>query len=434
MLPAAVTSAFLSTLFLIVYSTTNWLATQRTDVLTWYFDWELAIPFVPIFIVPYMSIDLFFIAAPFLCSDRRERTVLAQRIAFAIVVAGAMFLLMPLRLAYPRPPVAGWLGMVFDAFRGFDAPHNLFPSLHIALRTILAETYARHTRGLVKAACAGWFSLIGLSTVLTYQHHVVDLAGGFVLGFFALYLFRLSVPSVDVTPNPRLGAYYAAGSLVLLALSWPLRPWGAFLLWPAGALAVTAAGYLGVGPGIYRKRDGRLPFTTRFVLAPVLLGQYLSLLYYRRQCRPWDAVTPSVWIGRQLSRDEAGDAIGAGVTAVVDLTAEFTEASPLRALHYCNVPILDLTSPTEAQLSEAVRFIADEAKSGIVYVHCKIGYSRSAAVVGAHLLASGAAADVDTALAILRQARPSIIVRSEARQALTKFAAAELSPADRKVA
>ena len=48
-----------------------------------------------------------------------------------------------------------------------EYPHNLFPSLHIALRMILADIYARHTRGVVRVLVHVWFSLIGLSTVLT---------------------------------------------------------------------------------------------------------------------------------------------------------------------------------------------------------------------------------------------------------------------------
>ncbi len=66
------------------------------------------------------------------------------------------------------------------------------------------------------------------------------------------------------------------------------------------------------------------------MLAPVLLGQQLSLLYYRRQCRPWDEAAPGVLIGRQLTDAEAAEAIRTGVTAVLDLTGEFSEAAPLR--------------------------------------------------------------------------------------------------------
>jgi len=59
-----------------------------------------------------------------------------------------------------------------------------------------------------------------------------------------------------------------------------------------------------------------------------------------------------------------------------------------------------------------------------VYVHCKIGYSRSAAVVGAHLLASGLTSSVAEAETCLRRARPSIVIRREAMEALRRFAPA----------
>ncbi len=197
--------------------------------------------------------------------------------------------------------------------------------------------------------------------------------------------------------------------LALVPAAWP---WGLFLLWPAAALAMVAGGYFGLGPGVYRKAGGRLPLSARFVLAPVLLGQHLSLAYYRRRCRAWDEVAPGVLVGRKLSEAEAAAAVRQGVTAVLDLTAEFTEAEYFRATNYFNLPLLDLTAPTQGQLHEAVAFLAREAAKGTVYIHCKIGYSRSAAVAGAYLLATGEAATVEEAVARLRQVRPSVVIRS----------------------
>ena len=86
-LRAVKTSVLLSVLFLVVYGTANWMTSVRADVPTWYATWELAIPFVPLLIVPYMSIDLFFVAAPFLCASRCEIAVLVRRLVFANVVA-----------------------------------------------------------------------------------------------------------------------------------------------------------------------------------------------------------------------------------------------------------------------------------------------------------------------------------------------------------
>jgi len=410
----------LSVLFLIVYGTTNWITAQRTDVGTWYFEWERAIPFVPLMIVPYLSIDLFFLGAPFLCRDRRELQTLKRRISFAIVVAGLCYLLLPLRLACARPETSGWPRALLDAFQTLDRPHNLVPSLHITLCMILAVHYAKHTRKLVHFAVCVWFGLVGLSTVLTYQHHVIDVAGGLALGSLCCYLF--GDPAGEfVVINFRIGSYYGLGAAAMLILAAMNQPWGNLLLWPGLALGIVATAYWGVGPGIFLKRGGRLAPWSRVVLWPVLLGQYLSLLYYRRQGRPWDVVVPGVVIGRKLNAAEAVAASGRGVTAVLDLTAEFSEAAPFLATTYHNLPILDLTAPTPQQLQEGVTFISEQTSTGTVYVHCKIGYSRSAAVVGAYLLATGRVATAEEALQFLRKVRPAIVVRPEAWSALRAF-------------
>lgn len=415
-------SVGLSALFLLVYGWCNWFTAQRGHVPTLFFEWERSIPFVPWMIAPYMSIDLFFVAAPFLCRDNRELATLSKRIAAAILVGGLCFLLFPLRFAFERPHADGWLGALFDWFRGMDQPYNLLPSLHIALRTILAEFYARHTRGVLRHASNIWFVLIALSAVLTYQHHVMDVVAGFALGAYCLFFFPESNPRLPLIQNRRIGGYYAvaAALTVLFVVLW--WPWGAFLLWPAIALALIAAAYFVLGPSIFRKRDGRLPWTTWWTLGPVLMGQQISRLYYRRQCPPWSEITSRFWIGGVLSNREAEDLIRRGVTAVLDLTAEFSQAPAFRALKYQNIPVLDLTAPTVQQLREVAAFIEEQSDRGVVYVHCKIGYSRSAAAAAAYLLQSGQATSVEEAVCLIRAGRPKIVVRPEIVAALNEFA------------
>lgn len=415
---AVIAAALLALLFMVVYNATNWISSQRTSVGSLYFAWERHIPFVPAMIIPYMSIDLFFVAAPFLCRSRGELRTLSRRIIVAICIAGLSFLLFPLQLAVERPHADGTVGALFNWFRTVDLPYNLCPSLHIALRTILAVHFARYARGLWLWASHVWFSLIGVSTLLTYQHHVIDVAGGFVLAAVCFYFVRDQPLRMPVIGNRRLGLRYAAVAVACVAAAWLLRPWGWLLLWPAAALGLTAAAYWGLGPGIYRKADGRIPLSARLLLAPTLFGQYLSLLYYRRQCAAWNAVTDRVWIGRKLNEAETGRAIAAGVTAVLDLTGEFSEPQRFRDLHYLNLPVLDLTRPTDRQLARAIDFISHHAAQGVVYIHCKIGYSRSAAVVGAWLVATGQAVSADDAIGWLRRVRPSIVVRPEAEAAI----------------
>src|SRR5437868_6652771 len=76
---ATLTSASLCALFLVFYNASNYITSLRHDVGAFYFSWERYIPFVPIFIVPYMSIDLFFIGAPFLARNDIELRTLRRR-------------------------------------------------------------------------------------------------------------------------------------------------------------------------------------------------------------------------------------------------------------------------------------------------------------------------------------------------------------------
>ncbi len=486
---AAKTSALLCALFLVVYCTTNWLASLRPHVPSFPFSWERHIPFVPLMILPYLSIDLFFIASPFFCRDDLERRTLARRIAAAILIAGCCFLLFPLRFAFDRPPVQGWLGMIFDNFRAADQPFNQAPSLHIALGMILAVHYAKQFRARVTpspgnarevfsephdggtdsprgtgvppvlatwndsnrgyrelasvprfqhrqdaratgkcllqrsahAAIWLWFALILLSAVLTYQHHVIDVITGFGLAIACFHFIADEPLRQPASVNIRAGTYYLAGALVLATGALISRPWTWLLFWPATSCLLIGVAYCGLGPGIYRKNHGRLPFTTQLLLAPILLGQRLSLAHYARQCQPWNRVTDHVWIGRKLSDAEARAAIAAGVTAVLDLTAEFSEPRAFRGLDYRNLPLLDLTAPLPAQLHDACAWISERAARGIVYVHCKAGYSRTAAVAGAWLIASGEAESPDQAIAMLRNARPTMVIRPEAEAAIRGF-------------
>ena len=420
--PALAASVGLSALFLVLYPFCNSMAAGHAHVPTLFFEWERAIPFVPLMIAPYMSLDLLFVTAPFLCRSNRELWTLSKRIIAALVVAGVCFLLFPFRFAFDRPHATGWLGAMFDWFQGLDRPFNLLPSLHIAFCTILGDFYARRTRGLLRWASNLWFVLIALSAVLTYQHHVVDVVGGFALGAYCLYFFPHAAPARrSIVGNRRVAFYYLIGVLATSALIGFWWPWGAFLLWPAVACAIMSAAYFGVGPRVFRKQNGRLRWTTWWALGPVLLGQHLSRLYYRRQCAAWDELTPRVWIGGVLSNREARAAASAGLTAVLDLTAEFSEPRPLRQLTYKNIATLDLTAPSQDQLEEILDFIEHESVSGIVYVHCKIGYSRTAAVAAAWLLRSATVTSMSEAIDSVRRIRPCVRMRPEVLAALREF-------------
>ena len=417
-LAAAGPVALTGLLFIVAYNLCNRLTGLRSDVGVWAFSWEQFWPVIPALIVPYWSEDLLFVLAPFLCRTREELTVHRKRIIFCIIAGCIGFLLIPLRFAFPRPHVEGVFAPMFAALYSFDLPHNLFPSLHIALRTLLASIYLRILAGPSRWLTHAWFSLIGISTLVTWQHHIVDVLGGFWLGLIALHLYRF-----DETPPPRsanrtIAIGYAILALVcsqLARISWP---WTFVFVWPAFAFGVGAFGHGGFGAGIYRKRDGWLTWTTKLLLGPLLFVQWLSWIYYRGKSARWSEVTPQVWIGALPTPEKAREAVAAGVTAVLDLTVEFSETEPFLKTHYLNLPVLDLTAPTTTQLAEAVRFIEQESARGIVFVHCKAGYSRAAGAVGAWMLKTARARSVEEVVAQLEAVRPGIVIRPEIRDAL----------------
>ena len=56
---------------------------------------------------------------------------------------------------------------------------------------------------------------------------------------------------------------------------------------------------------------------------------------------------------------------------MLDLSAEFSEAKPFRKINYRNIPVLDLTAPTQAQLMEVGNSSTITLRNGAVYVHCE---------------------------------------------------------------
>jgi protein-tyrosine phosphatase len=260
-----------------------------------------------------------------------------------------------------------------------------------------------------------------VSRLLVCQHHLADLLAGAALGLICLTVIRDDRQKRPFVRNLRVGGYYTAAAMATLVIcvwlgraSWPL--W-----WPALSLSMAAMAYLFLGPRLFVKQDGRLGRATRWMLWPTLLGQRASLHWYSRTCRPHDAVTDRLWIGRKLSNAAAAEAVAAGVGAVIDLTCEFDESSAFRSCHYLHLPTLDLTSPAAEQIDSAVEFIRRHESQAIVYVHCKVGYSRTAAVAAAYLLATGRADSVADAIGSLRRSRPSILIRPEARNAIAEF-------------
>nr|AAX07524.1 soluble tyrosine protein phosphatase [Prosthecobacter dejongeii] len=95
------------------------------------------------------------------------------------------------------------------------------------------------------------------------------------------------------------------------------------------------------------------------------------------------------------------------------------------------MPVADLTAPIKDQLKAMAEYIERVRKNGIVFVHCKAGYSRTAVLVGAWLLQSGGT--TEAAIRQMKDARPGMIVRPEVVRALREMELSLTAPGRKPV-
>ena len=421
--PAVVWLLLLAPLFFSTYGFATWVTSQRSDVGTLVFGWETHMPFWAWTIVPYWSIDLLYGFSLLLPNSRHELKQHALRLLSAQVIAVSCFLLWPLRFTFERPELDGVFGWLFAVLAGFDKPFNQAPSLHIALLVILWVMYQRHSQGVWRWVVHGWFGLIGISVLTTYQHHFIDLPTGVLAGWVCVWLWPLEHPNpllnarlTQDSQRRRLGLRYGLGALALaVPACWLGGAW-LWLLWPAASLSLIMANYYAVGATGFQKRsDGRLTPAARWLYAPYLAAAWVnSRLWTRKHPQP-DLIVDNVWLGRIPTSKEQSY-----YKAIVDLCAELPINPQGRA--YLCVPVLDLIAPTPAECLQAAEAIERLRASGPLLVCCALGYSRSATAVAAWLLQTGRATTLDQALTIIRTARADVILHPAHRKALEGLA------------
>jgi membrane-associated phospholipid phosphatase len=143
---------------------------------------DRALPLVPIFAIPYVSlipyIGLSLIAFLFFRIRVYRSAALTMIVVWLISYAFYFFL----QSYVARPAITGtdpFSGLIRTVYAS-DQPYNDFPSLHTSLSTVIAIHWWRFDRRMGILA-AIWTALIVASTVLVKQHYLADLAGGLVL-------------------------------------------------------------------------------------------------------------------------------------------------------------------------------------------------------------------------------------------------------------
>ncbi len=184
---AALSVGFLA-VFVVLFWGSEWLATLVPWRLQVDLPWERQLPFVPWTVWIYLSMDVLLLLAPLVLRTRRELLPLWLVLVGETVVAAVCFVLLPVTPHF-APFVApdGVTGVAFAFADTINLTGNLLPSLHVAyaLTAGLAFSHAARQQGrglVVQGSWIVWALAIAVSTVLLRQHHVLDVAGGLVLG------------------------------------------------------------------------------------------------------------------------------------------------------------------------------------------------------------------------------------------------------------
>ncbi len=160
-------------LFVLCYPLTNYLAHQadvQTNVLM---SFEPLAPFIPWMIVPYASSPLLLAASFFMVNRPTALQTLNHRMIFCTLLACLIFAAIPLHFPLVRPePSQPALAISYRLLDMLDQPYNQLPSLHVAYCVMLWRTLPG------SSWLALWLSMITVSTILTWQHLLTDVAGG----------------------------------------------------------------------------------------------------------------------------------------------------------------------------------------------------------------------------------------------------------------
>ncbi len=216
----------------------------------------------------------------------------------------------------------------------------------------------------------------------------------------------------DDTQRLRLAGFYVFGGIAFCALAASIGGNGLWLFWPAVSLFLVAANYAFCdAAGFQKSPAGKMALASSWLLAPYIFGAWVnSRLWTRADSHPV-LVADGVSVGRFPSR-----AVASRYSTVIDLCAEL----PARrgGADWRAIPILDLVTPSAAQLRLVAAEIERARAAGPLLVCCALGYGRSATAVATWLLSTGRAADADAATRHIQSVRPRAVLRDRARDAI----------------
>lgn len=172
----------------IVYTSTNFWTIYRESHLV-HIPIDNYIPFIPHAIYIYIFGFILLLGYPILfIAEKRDFSLLVKGILWLVLTTGIVYCIFPTSMSRPELPITDRTTYFLSIFHKIDPPHNSFPSIHVSLVTFISVFLHQKNYWKTYPLIIAFF--VGLSTLLTKQHALIDVLSGLLHGHIALYIFN----------------------------------------------------------------------------------------------------------------------------------------------------------------------------------------------------------------------------------------------------
>ncbi|MCY7008318.1 phosphatase PAP2 family protein [Fusobacterium simiae] len=183
-------AVFISIFFVILYKGAEFYTYTVDNVPSYFMEWERSIPFLPIFMLPYMTSAPFFLVTLFIVKNEKDLKLLMKRAIFLTVVSVSIFIIFPMKFYFPKPEINNSIfKFLFNVLGQLDSNFNQCPSLHVSFAFLSATVYYKEINSKIKYLLCMWGFLLAISILFVYQHHFIDFVGGTLIFIITCLIF-----------------------------------------------------------------------------------------------------------------------------------------------------------------------------------------------------------------------------------------------------
>ena len=192
---------FMIVFFVIMYKGAEFYTYTVKNVPSYFMEWERNIPFLPIFMLPYMTSAPFFLVTIFFEKNEYSLKLLMKRAIFLTVVSTIIFVLFPMKFYFPKPEIENQIfKTLFHILDLLDSSFNQCPSLHVSFAFLSNIVYYREIKNrFLKYFLCFWGFLLAISVLFVYQHHFIDFIGGTLIFLITCIIFPRKNEAIALT-------------------------------------------------------------------------------------------------------------------------------------------------------------------------------------------------------------------------------------------